>query len=312
MFDHLREPSEPTIYFIESSIMKVFPRWAEALGIDARISGIDLPLHAPAADYRRVVEFIRGSENARGALVTTHKLDLFDACRAQFDYIDPHALLMAEVSCISKRGSELRCHAKDPITGALAIDAILPGGSWRERDIDAFFIGAGGSTIAITWHLMQASRGADRPRKIHVSNRSEVRLTHIEEVHRQINSDTPAQYHLCPKPSDNDDVVRGLAPGSIVVNATGLGKDAPGSPLTPAVRFPPKSIAWDLNYRGDLVFLDIAQAVPDAFDVRVEDGWVYFMHGWLQVIGEVFGINIPTRGPLFDELSELAGGAPRR
>jgi hypothetical protein len=69
---------------------------------------------------------------------------------------------------------------------------------------------------------------------------------------------------------------------------------------------------WDLNYRGDLIFLDIAQAAPAESHVRVEDGWIYFMHGWLQVIAEVFDIEIPTSGPVFDQLSDLAGGAPRR
>jgi shikimate 5-dehydrogenase len=315
--EQLQDPSEPTLYFIgvtteQSSIMKVFPRWARALGIDAVIRGIDLPLHAPAADYRTVVDFIHGAGNARGALVTTHKLDLFAACQDQFDSIDPLAQLMAEVSCISKRGTELRCHAKDPITGGMAIDAIFEEGMWEESDADAFFIGAGGSTVALTWHLMQASRSGDHPKQIHVSNRSQPRLTHVECVHAEIDSDIPVHYHLCPTPVDNDAVVGSLSPGSLVVNATGLGKDAPGSPITSAVRFPTGAIAWDLNYRGDLVFLDIASAAPDSRNVRVEDGWTYFMHGWLQVIGEVFAVDIPTSGALFEELSELAGGAPQR
>jgi hypothetical protein len=38
----------------------------------------------------------------------------------------------------------------------------------------------------------------------------------------------------------------------------------------------------------------------------VEDGWTYFLHGWLQVIGKVFHISIPVRGPEFEALSEIA------
>jgi shikimate 5-dehydrogenase len=314
--DQLEEPSEPTIYFIgvttgKSSIMQVFPRWAEALGIDAVIRGIDLGLHAPAQEYRAVVEFIRNAEHARGALVTTHKLDLFGACRDKFDYIDPLADLMAEVSCISKRGTDLRCHAKDPITGGLAVDAIFPTGRWQGTGADAFFMGAGGSTIAITWHLMQSSRQADRPRRIHVSNRSQPRLDHIAAVHASIDTDASVEYHLCPEAADNDAVIRALPSGSLIVNATGLGKDAPGSPITADVAFPGHATAWDLNYRGDLIFLDIASAATSDLGVRVEDGWIYFMHGWLQVVGEVFDIDIPTSGPHFQQLSALAGGAPR-
>lgn len=315
--DQLIPPERPTLYFVgvttgQSSIMKVFPRWAEALQIDADIRGIDLPLHAPPEDYRTTVEFLRDTDLAAGALVTTHKLDLFNAARQMFDYIDPLADLMAEVSCISKRGDQLRCHAKDPITGGLAVDAIMPTGAWEGNDAEILLIGAGGSTVAISWHLMQASRGADRPARIHVANRSQPRLDHITEVHRTLDLDVPVEYHFCPDPTGNDAVAESLPPGSMIVNATGLGKDAPGSPITADVKFPDRSIAWDLNYRGDLIFLDIAQAAPAESHVVVEDGWIYFMHGWLQVIAEVFDIDIPTSGPVFDQLSDLAGGAPRR
>lgn len=315
--DQLTPPERPTLYFVgvttgQSSIMNVFPRWADALQIDADIRGIDLPLHAPPEDYRTTVEFLRGCDLAAGALVTTHKLDLFAAARQMFDYIDPLADLMAEVSCISKRGDQLRCHAKDPITGGLAVDAIKPAGAWEGNDAEVMLIGAGGSTVAISWHLMQAARGADRPSRIHVTNRSQARLDHIAEVHRTLDSDVAVDYHLCPAPTDNDAVVGQLPADSLIVNATGLGKDAPGSPITAGVRFPDDAVAWDLNYRGDLVFLDIAQAAPAECRVGVEDGWIYFMHGWLQVIAEVFAIEIPTSGPAFDRLSDLAGGAPRR
>jgi len=44
---------------------------------------------------------------------------------------------------------------------------------------------------------------------------------------------------------------------------TGLGKDAPGSPLTDAVVFPDHGIVWDLNYRGDLIFLEQARKQVD-------------------------------------------------
>jgi hypothetical protein len=36
---------------------------------------------------------------------------------------------------------------------------------------------------------------------------------------------------------------------------------------------------------------------------------VYFLHGWTRVIAEVFSIEIPTSGPVFDELSRLADQA---
>ena len=63
MFE-LQAAKVPTFYFVgvttgKSSIMRVFPKWAEALGIEAEIKGIDLALHAPAEDYRGVAEFLK-------------------------------------------------------------------------------------------------------------------------------------------------------------------------------------------------------------------------------------------------------------
>lgn len=228
------EPAtSPTLYFIgvttgKSSIMKVFPAWAEYLGLKgAVIKGIDFKLHDDPAAYRKAVEFIRDDPLSMGALVTTHKIDLFHACRDLFDVIDPHAMLMDETSCISKRNGKLICHAKDPISSGLSIDGFLGERYFAENDADVFSMGAGGSTIALTWHLMRKSRGDNVPARIVVSNRSQHRLDEIRRIHAQVESAVPVEYILAPQPEDNDEVLRSLKPGSLVINATGLGKDAP-------------------------------------------------------------------------------------
>ena len=51
-----------------------------------------------------------------------------------------------------------------------------------------------------------------------------------------------------------------LPPRSLVVNATGMGKDRPGSPLRAGAAFPERSAVWELNYRGELEFLRQARA----------------------------------------------------
>ena len=38
--------------------------------------------------------------------------------------------------------------------------------------------------------------------------------------------------------------------------------------------------------------------------VKVEDGWIYFVHGWTQVIAEVFDVTLTPE--LFDELDRAA------
>ena len=98
----------------------------------------------------------------------------------------------------------------------------------------------------------------------------------------------------------------GLYEAAIVINATGLGKDAPGSPLTDAVVFPDNGLVWDFNYRGDLIFLDQAKSQQESKNLTIHDGWNYFIHGWLSVISEVFNVIIPSEGPEFLKLSDIA------
>jgi shikimate 5-dehydrogenase len=301
-----------TLYFIgvataRSSIRTVFPAWARVLGLgDVHLVGIDMPLHADPAAYRHVVDFIKHDPFSLGALVTTHKLDLYAAARDQFDVIDPHALLLGETSCLSKRNGQLVCHAKDPISSGLAIDAFVPAGHWARSQGEVVCLGAGGSAIAISWFVTQPGRGVDRPSRVVITNRSTARLDALRAKFATAAIDVPIEYVHAPNPEDNDRVVAAARPGSLIVNATGLGKDAPGSPVSDAVTWPKDGYAWDLNYRGDLRFLDQARSGATRYNLHVEDGWVYFLHGWTQVIAEVFSIAIPTSGPVFDELAAIA------
>ena len=310
--DNLMAATKPTFYFVgvstaKSSIRQIFPLWAEELSLgDVDFVGIDLPLHAPAGDYRRVVEFLKTDPLSLGALVTTHKLDLYHAAHDLFDYSDPLAGLMDEVSCISKRGPRLRAHAKDPITAGLAIDEMLPEEQWSRRDRTVFLMGAGGSAIAMTWHLTRAGRGDRVPREIVVSNPTAPRLHALRDIYRTYDTDVPLRTVVIDQDEGNDQLLATMPPGTFVVNATGLGKDAPGSPLSDAAVFPPKAVAWDLNYRGDLTFLDQAHATAAQAGIRVIDGWHYFIHGWTSVIAEVFDREIPPSGAVLERLASIA------
>jgi shikimate 5-dehydrogenase len=307
----------PTFYFIgvttaQSSIMRVFPAWAEHLGLgEVDMKGMDFPPHAPAGDYREAVEFLKSDPLSLGALVTTHKIDLYRACLDLFDDVDPYARTMGETSCLSKQDGRFICHAKDPITAGLSLDGFLPPEHFARTGAEVFSMGAGGSTIALTWHLMQRERAANRPSKVIVSNRSPQRLEEIARIHRELGFDVPCEYVLAPAATDNDAVLARLAPGALVINATGLGKDAPGSPLTDAAVFPMHAIAWDLNYRGQLVFLDQARRQEAARSLQVVDGWTYFIYGWTRVIAEVFHREIPVSGPAFDALADIAARASK-
>jgi shikimate 5-dehydrogenase len=304
--------TKPTFYFIgvttaSSSIMRVFPAWAEHLGLgDVVIKGVDLKLHDEVENYRRVVDFIKDDANSLGALVTTHKIDLLKACRDLFEELDYYAELTGEISCISKRDGKLRGHAKDPISSGLALEAFLPESHWQDSGAEALVLGAGGSSIALTTYMLDSKHGPNRPARILVTDRKSERLHEIEQIHQQLTLSTPVEYQLAAQARDNDALVDKLKAASLVVNATGLGKDAPGSPITEGARFPQNGFAWEFNYRGNLVFLDQARAQESTRQLHVEDGWLYFIHGWTRVIAEVFDVEIPTRGPHFERISEIA------
>jgi shikimate dehydrogenase len=92
---------------------------------DVVLEGIDHAIHDDPAAYRATVAQIKQDPNSLGALVTTHKLDLFAAAEDMFDYFDPYAEVTRELSCISKRNGRLEGHAKDPITAGLSLDHII-------------------------------------------------------------------------------------------------------------------------------------------------------------------------------------------
>ena len=299
----------PTLYFIgvttgQSSIMRVFPQWAKILGLDAEIKGIDFAPHSPAEQYREAVEFIKGDPLSLGALVTTHKLDLFHACQDMFDYVDPYAQKLGEVSSLSKKDGKFCAHAKDPISSGLALERFVPPDYWKTHGGDVLLMGAGGSSLAMTLYLCQEKFGDNVPGRIIIANRSQPRLDSAREILRGLNPRVEIEYQLSPSPSDNDRILAGLKPHSLIVNATGLGKDAPGSPLTDACQFPRDSLVWEINYRGDLLFKEQAERQREEKGLHVEDGWNYFIYGWTQVISEVF--HLPIEDKLLEKLSEAA------
>jgi len=300
---------EPTFYFVgvttgQSSIMRVFPKWADSLGIKAIMKGIDLPLHAPAEDYRKVIDFMKNDPLSLGALVTTHKLDLFKACRDMFDYVDPYAEKLAEVSSLSKKDGKFCVHAKDPISSGLALEEFVPRGFWADHGGEVLLLGAGGSSLAMSLYFSQKKTTGDRPRRITIANRSEGRLVSAKAALVGCDDYIKFRFLHSPSPTDNDKLVAALPPYSLVVNATGLGKDAPGSPTTDGVSYPENSLVWEINYRGDLLFMRQALAQKETKKLHVEDGWNYFIYGWTQVIQEVFHITINTEQ--FAELSSIA------
>ena len=303
--------TKPTMYFIgvtttQSSIMKTFPIWAEALGIDAVIKGIDLPIHAPVEDYRAVVSFIKNDPLSMGALVTTHKIDIYNAAGDLFETVGTYARQFGEMSSIYKEGDRLCCDAKDPITCGMAMEEFVPKNYWAEHpEAGVFIMGAGGSCISMCSYYMRSSGKGNDPAKIVVANRSLPRLQECRKINETFYPDTiPAEYYLTPEPGQNDAEMEKMGRGTLVINATGLGKDRPGSPLTDDALFPQDALVWELNYRGERKFMHQALAQTESRGVTVIDGWMYFIYGWTQVIADVFHTEI--LGERLRKCAELA------
>ena len=314
----LEKATQPTMYFIgvttgSSSIMKVFPKWAEALGLENTvIKGIDIPIHAPREVYRQVVEFIKADPLSMGALVTTHKIDIYEAASDLFEYKDPYAEMFGEMSSISKKDGLLCAHAKDPITCGMAMEEFIPADYWKNNPkAEVMIMGAGGSCISMCSYFMRKEFAGNRPARIVVANRSQPRLEMLKEINEKMNDGSiVCEYALTPEAGQNDAVLAGMAEGSLVVNATGLGKDRPGSPITDAAVFPKNAQVWEINYRGDLLFLHQALAQQEKQSMMVTDGWMYFVYGWTQVIAEVF--HTPIQGELLRKMDHIAASFNNR
>jgi shikimate 5-dehydrogenase len=287
-----------------SSIRRIFPRWARELGLPTdRLVGHDLPLDAPDSAYRELVAAMRDDPGYRGALITTHKIRVHEAAADLFDELDEFARLCGEVSSVSKRDGRLIGHAKDPVTAGLALAEFLPGHRFSAQAAEVVCLGAGGAGTAITWWLAWHE---DRLRRIVCVDTDPRRIDRLRDVHAR--GGLPPElfdYHVVSSVEESGKLVRQAPPGSLVVNATGLGKDRPGSPLPDDVVFPERSLVWELNYRGSLEFLARAGAQEVDRALTVVDGWSYFVHGWTQVIAEVFELSLePSRIPRLAQIAE--------
>ena len=285
-----------------SSIMQLFPEWAKTFGLDAEIVGIDVPLGGNESRFREALQTVVADPMARGALVTTHKVSVFKHAAEIFDRLDDWASLCGEVSCVAKRDGVVEGWAKDPITSWKSFIEI-DGSDYfaRHPDAEVLCLGAGGSGAAFTSRLLTVD---NPPRRILLTNRSRERLDAVREMHRRIGSDVDLFYRSVADPTETDRLLADLAPRSVVVNATGLGKDRPGSPITDRAVFPDHGVVWDFNYRGSLEFLDQARAQADSRNLTIEDGWRYFLHGWSEHIAEIFEIDLSDT--LYSRLATIA------
>jgi shikimate dehydrogenase len=306
----IEQVDKPTMYFFgvttrESAIHRVLPVWTKILRLrDARLVGVDFALHDDPEKYRRAVAQIKYDPLSLGALVTTHKIDVLDAARDLFDDYDKFAKLCGDLSCISKRDGRLIGHALDPLSAGASLGEMFAPGYWRRTGGEVLCMGAGGSAISIAYYFLMERPPEDRPSRMVVVNRRQPRLTKLQEIVETLERSVQVEYVHNEDPKANDRIMGSLAPGSLVINATGMGKDRPGSPITDDGQFPDRGVAWELNYRGELKFMHQALASSASRHLVVHDGWRYFVHAWSDHLAEVFGVSVTPA--LFERLAQAA------
>jgi shikimate 5-dehydrogenase len=277
----------------QSSTKELWPRWIEALEINAELVGVDIAPDAPSAEYRTAIRRLGGPSIA-GAVITTHKMNVYRHCRDLFTCADPLVEVLGEVACITNRAEGLSAHTIDPSSSRRALSEMLGPQHWRETGAEALVLGAGGAGAAIALSLV-----GQHANRITVADVRSARLDRISSL--------ALQTEQIPPHGHADHLVEALPPYSLVVNATGLGKDAPGSPVSDGAALPQKGVVWELNYRGDLLFLHQAHRQQEERSLSVHDGWRLFLHGWAHAINLIFGTHATA-----DDLEAGAGGRSRR
>jgi shikimate 5-dehydrogenase len=267
-----------------SSIMKIFPSWSKTLGLDAVINGIDIPIDASKNEYVSAITQMVKDPDCHGALVTTHKLALYKNAKSLFAEFDDFANVCGEVSCVKISKKVVSGFAKDPISAGLAINDFLPNNFFDSQN-EVILIGDGGAATAIAWFLSGISQP---PVKIHVIGRDMSRLQHLLSVV----SSRSTKVEISLSSPDIFNKIALLDKQLFIINATGMGKDLPGSPWPDGLLFPRNSYLWELNYRGSLEFYHQGKSQEKERNLTVVDGWRYFIYGWTQVISEVFDVVI--------------------
>ena len=299
-----------------SAVHRYFARWAGNFPEPVRLIGVDLPVAAPRRRYQDLLDWIARNQQIRGMVITSHKIDLFRAGSSRFAAADRLSATLGEISALRRTPSgDLLAYATDPLSARAAAAELNLGTSGGE----IICFGAGGAAVALlaaltlpeteltretqsTPHASCFALGASAPGDplnggdIHVTDVLARRLAHLMHVAGSLGVASRVIPHLQKGTSGNTELLAGHSDARLVVNATGLGKDSPGSPLTSEAVFPHRCVVWDMNYRGPLTFLQQARAQQDALGLHIADGWRFFLHGWTNALAPI--LDVPPGDPV--------------
>lgn len=291
-----------------SFVHNVFEGWASCLGASIILDPQDISLGAPPDVYRTTITALRnGYPTLRGALITSHKAAVFDSCADMFDCVSEDAARLGEVGMVYWSDDRFCAGANDVFsTQRVATELLLNSGNWLDGCRRAVILGAGGAGVALANTMLLDPELRCTEVIIVESNGS--RADRISELVKAWDSKVPVS--VIQSTGLADEVVKQSGVGSLIVNATGLGKDRPGSPVSRRVVFPEKSFIWEFNYRflqqEMPTFLETAREQESKRGLKIEDGWDYFIWGWLVVMSRVLAIDgqLDSYYPCFRKVAE--------
>ena len=300
------------MYFIgvtttQSIINKIFPSWMKILNSKMELECVDVPMNAEASIYRELVNKIKNSKSTLGALVTTHKIPLYAYASDLFDALDNSSQQFKEIGCIYKKHNRLIGEATDILTVKKAFKNIWT--KERYSDISRVHIcilGCGGAGVALAYELLSSEY--DNISQIIMVDVIKERINNAQKILGTYDKKSKMHFCLSDGVKSNDQIVNSLPDNAFVVNASGVGKDIIGSPVSWEVELPNGGCLWEYNYRGhkgkELEILKIAYQQSKHKHLSIYDGFNYFLYGWTTVISRI--LNMDINDQLFDILANDA------
>lgn len=278
-----------------SRVQKLFHDWSRCLKSQLLLVSRDLPLGSERAEYRHFVDEMRSKNPPiNGALITSHKAALYDAAYDLFDQVDTTAQRLEEVGMIYWKNNMMIAGANDALsTRRVTQRMLLKAQNWMNGCRRAIILGGGGAGVALANTLVTDDRLGCV--EVIVTEIDQARIEKLSTMFEAWNSPIPLR--VLPSSSGIDELISASGPGSLIANATGLGKDREGNPVSANVKFPKQSFIWEFNYRfcvqAEPTFMEIALSQSREYELTIEDGTDYFIWGWLCVMANILSLQ-PT------------------
>ena len=289
-----------------SWVHRVFGGWSACLDTPLSLEAEDLPLRSSVDAYRDFVERLRdGYPRLRGALITSHKAAVYQLAGGLFDKLTEVSRRLHEVGMVYWRNGEFIGDANDPLSTLHVARRLLSSNpSWLRSSRCALILGGGGAGVALANTLVSNDElGCTR---VTIAEVDAGRATELRTLVSEWQPAIPVD--VIHTKGQSDMLVSSAGEGGLIANATGLGKDAAGSPISPQTTFPAGSIVWDFNYRfveqATPTFLEVARMQELEQRLTLEDGWDYFIWGWCGVMSNVVNLEPLNYHGCFLEVAE--------